>query len=155
MGTTTFTGPVKAGNVLNTTGTAAGSVANVGYVEMAQSVAITQSATAAATGICIPANSQIIGITALVTVAFSGASGGLNVGTSATSTELVVEANLDLAAVGLASGSPGTDATRTAKWIDVGTSDVIIYVKAANAISVTTGAAILTVRYVQAINLTA
>jgi hypothetical protein len=154
MGTTTFTGPVKAGDVLDTTGSTAGSVKNVGYVKMAQSVAITQSATAAATTICIPAGSQITSITALVSVAFSGASAGLNVGTSATSTELVASANFLLSAVGLFAASPGTDATRTANWVDVGTSDVIIYVKAANAISVTTGAATLTVEYVQAINLT-
>jgi hypothetical protein len=155
MGTTTFTGPIKAGDVLNTTGSTAGSVANVGYSVMAQSVAITQSATAAATAICIPANSQILEITAYVTVGFTGAAGTLNVGTSATSTELVIAANFDLAAVGVASASPGTSATRTAAWIDVGANDVIIYVKAANAPVTTTGAAILTVRYVQANNLTA
>jgi hypothetical protein len=154
MGTTTFTGPIRAGDVLNTTGSTAGSVANVGYAVMAQSVAITQSATAAATTICIPANSQIIGISALVTVGFTGAAGTLNVGTSSTSTELVAAANFDLAAVGLASATPGTDATRTGRWIDVGANDVIIYVKAANAPVTTTGAAVLTVRYVQANNLT-
>lgn len=154
MGTTTFTGPVKAGDVLNTTGTTVGTLANVGYVVMSQSVAITQSATAAATTIVIPAGSQIIGISALTTVAFSGASAGVNVGTSATSTELVAAADFLLAAVGLLGATPGTDLTRTGRWIDVGTSDVQIYVKAANAISVTTGAAILTVTYAQAINLT-
>lgn len=154
MGTTTFTGPIKAGDVLDTTGSTAGTVKNVGYVQMVQSVAITQSATAAATAICIPAGSQIIAITALVSVAFSGASAGVNVGTSATSTELVASANFLLNAVGLFAASPGTDATRTAKWVDVGTSDVIIYVKAANAPSGTTGAATLTVEYVQAYDLT-
>lgn len=155
MGTTTFTGPIKAGNVLDTTGTTAGSVKNVGYVQMVQSVAITQSATAAATTICIPANSQIVGISALVTSAFTGASAGLNVGTSATATELVASANFLLNAVGAFSATPGTDAARTAAWIDTGTVDDIIYVKAANAPSGTTGAAILTIEYVQAINLTA
>lgn len=154
MGTTTFTGPIQAGDVLDTTGSTAGSVKNVGYVQMAQSVAITQSATAAATTICIPAGSQIIGISALASVAFSGASAGVNVGTSATSTELVAAANFLLSAVGLFSATPGTDATRTANWVDVGTNDVIIYVKAANAPSGTTGAATLTVTYLQAINLT-
>ena len=155
MGTTTFTGPIKAGDVLDTTGSTAGTVKNVGFVQMVQSVAITQSDTAAATTICIPANSQIIAITALVTVAFSGASAGLNVGVSATSTELVASANFLLNAVGRFSASPGTDTTRTGNWIDTGTTDGIIYVKAANAPSGTTGAAILTVEYVQAINLTA
>ena len=49
MGTTTFTGPVKAGGVLNTTGTAVGSIKNVGTLVAAQSAAVTQSTTAAAT----------------------------------------------------------------------------------------------------------
>lgn len=155
MGTTTFTGPITAGDVLDTTGSTAGTVKNVGYVQMVQSVAVTQSATAGATTICIPANSQIIAISALATTAFTGASAGLNVGTSATSTELVAAANFLLSAVGLVSATPGTDATRTANWIDVGANDVVIYVKAANAPSGSTGAAVLTVEYVQAINLTA
>ena len=154
MGTTTFTGPIRAGNVLNTTGSSAGSVRNVGYVQMVQSVAVTQSATAAATAICLPANSQIVGITALVSSAFTGASAGLNIGTSATSTELVAAANFLLNAVGLFSASPGTDATRTAAWVDVGANDVIIYVKAANGPSGSTGAATLSIEYVQAYNLT-
>ena len=155
MGTTTFTGPITAGDVLDTTGSTAGSVKNVGYVQMAQCVAITQSATAAATTICIPANSLIVSITALTTTAFTGASTGLNVGTSATSTELVAAANFLLNAVGYFSATPGTDGTRTANWIDVGVNDVIIYVKAANAPSGSTGAAVLTVEYLQAINITA
>ena len=61
MATTTFSGPIKAGTIKNTTGTTLGSdVKNVGFTVMAQSAAITQSTTAAATGIVIPANSQIL-----------------------------------------------------------------------------------------------
>jgi len=38
MGTTTFSGPIKAGPISNTTGTTVGTdVADVGYVTMAQS----------------------------------------------------------------------------------------------------------------------
>ena len=59
MGATTFTGPIKAGNILNTSGSTLGTdVANVGYVVMAQSSAVTQAATT--TSIVIPANSQIL-----------------------------------------------------------------------------------------------
>ena len=56
MGTTTFTGPIKAGDVLDTTGTTAGTIKNVGFVAMVQTASITQadSATAVATGIVIP-----------------------------------------------------------------------------------------------------
>ena len=151
MGTTTFTGPIRAGNVLNTTGSSAGSVRNVGYVQMVQSVAVTQSATAAATAICLPANSQIVGITALVSSAFTGASAGLNIGTSATSTELVAAADFLLNAVGLFSASPGTDATRTGVWQNVGTSDVAIWVDS-GAPDTTPGEGKLIVTYIQANN---
>ena len=84
MSTVTFTGPIKAGDVLNTTGTTAGSVKNVGFVEMSQQVAIAQSATAAATTICIPANSTIVAIDLFVTTAWSSATTTytISVGTS-------------------------------------------------------------------------
>ena len=37
MGTTTFSGPIRAGNIRNTTGTVVGTdIANVGYVVMTQ-----------------------------------------------------------------------------------------------------------------------
>lgn len=149
MGISTFTGPIKAGDVLNTTGTTAGTVKNVGFVMMAQAVAITQAgtATAAATTICIPANSHIVNIQVLATVAWSGAASTINIGTSATATELVSAGSLS--AIGLAALTPGTDATRTAKWSNVGTTDVIIY-----ALSTNTGAGVgdLVVRYIQAEN---
>jgi len=151
MGTTTFTGPIKAGNVLDTTGTTVGSIKNVGFVEMAQQAAIVQSATAAATSIVIPANSTIIAIDVLVTDAWSSATTTytLSVGTSATATELVAATNAN--AVGRLALTPGTDATRTALWANVGTSDVQVYVKS-GAPDTVPGAGVLVVRYIQAAN---
>ena len=151
MSTVTFTGPIKAGDVLNTTGTTAGSVKNVGFVEMSQQVAIAQSATAAATTICIPANSTIIAIDVLVTAAWSSATTTytLSVGTSATATELVAATNAN--AVGKLALTPGTDATKTALWANTGTSDSIIYVLS-GAPSATPGTGTLVVRYIQAAN---
>lgn len=149
MGTTTFTGPIKAGDILNTTGATAGTIKNVGSVVLAQTVSITQAGTAAAlaTAIVIPANSHIVNIQVLATTAWNGVAATISIGTSATSTELVSAASL--VAIGLAAMTPGTDATRTAKWINVGTSDVIIY-----ALSANTGAGVgeLVVRYIQAEN---
>jgi hypothetical protein len=58
MAQTTFSGPIKAGTISNTTGTTLGSnIANVGQVVMSQSASITQSTSAAESGIVIPANS--------------------------------------------------------------------------------------------------
>lgn len=149
MGTTTFTGPIKAGDVLDTTGTTPGSIKNVGFVAMVQTAPITQAgtATAAQTGIVIPAYSHILNIQFLVTTGWDGAAATISIGTSATSNELVSAQSL--ATIGQTSAGPGTSATRTAKWSNVGSSDVIIY-----ALSANTGAGVgdLVVRYIQAEN---
>ena len=151
MSTTTFTGPIKAGDVLNTTGTTAGTIKNVGFVEMAQFAAVTQSATAAATTIVIPANSLITSIDLFVTAAWTSATTTytISVGTSATATELVAATNAN--AIGLLSLTPGTDATRTGVWLNTGTTDDIIYVLS-GALSATAGTGTLVVRYIQAAN---
>tara|TARA_R110000868_G_scaffold176318_3_gene413885 strand:+ start:1192 stop:1650 length:459 start_codon:yes stop_codon:yes gene_type:complete len=151
MSTTTFTGPIKAGDVLNTTGTTAGNVKNVGFVEMAQFATVTQSATAAATTIVIPANSLITSIDLFVTAAWTSATTTytISVGTSATATELVAATNAN--AIGKLSLNPGTDATRTGVWLNTGTTDDIIYVLS-GALSATAGTGTLVVRYIQAAN---
>ena len=64
MGTTTFSGPIKAGTIKETTGTSLGSnIKNTGQVVMAQTFAADLSGGALAavvTDVVIPANSQII-----------------------------------------------------------------------------------------------
>ena len=147
MSVTTFTGPVKAGNVLNTTGTTPGTIKNVGFVAMAQTASITQagSATAYATSIVIPAYSHILNIQFLNTTAWA-ATNTLSVGTSATATELVASVAM---IQGQVSAGPGTDATRTGNWSNTGATDIVIYVKSTN-----TGAGVgdIIVRYIQAEN---
>lgn len=158
MGTTTFTGPIKAGDVLNTTGTTVGDLANVGYVVMAQSAPVTQATNAGSAGlyktnIVIPKNSQILTISVLKTTAWSGAAQTINIGTSATATELAVASDNDLSTtLGIKDIIPGNDATRVGNWKDVGTSDVQIYALSTNTGD---GVGIITVTYIQAINLTA
>ena len=151
MGTTTFTGPVKAGDVLNTTGATVGSIKNVGTLVASQSAAVVQSTTAAATSIVIPANSTILSINLFVTTAWSSATTTytISVGTSATATELVAASNVN--AVGLQVLNPGTDATKTGKWINVGTDDVVIWVDS-GAPDTIPGAGRLVVTYIQAAN---
>lgn len=147
MGKTTFTGPIRAGNILNTSGTTLGqNVKNVGSVVMVQTYPITQAgtATALATPIVLPANSHILNIQMLTTAAWSGAATTASVGTSATATELVALTSLPVGVTGM---TPGTDATRTAAWDDTGTADKRIYVLSANT---GTGVGTLTVRYIQA-----
>jgi hypothetical protein len=146
MGTTTFTGPIKAGDIINTSGTTLGQdVKNTGFVVMCQTFPITQAltATALATEVVIPANSHILNIQMLNTVAWD-ATNTLSVGTSATATELVA---LTAMPVGLVALNPGTDATRTGVWDDIGTTDKRIWVKSANT---GVGVGTITVRYLQA-----
>ena len=87
MGTTTFTGPVRAGSILNTTGTTPGTdMANVGYAVMSQSAAFTQATNISSAGvyktsIVVPAGSRIVSIIATVTTAWSGVATTINVGT--------------------------------------------------------------------------
>lgn len=149
MGISTWTGPIKAGTVLNTTGTTPGTVKNVGFAEMAQTASITQAGTtsATATGIVIPAYSHITSMQVLATVGWTGNATTISLGTTTSANELVSAGAV--ANVGIDILTPGTDATRTAKWSNVGSSDVIIYAQSANTGN---GVGDLIVRYIQAEN---
>jgi len=94
MSTTVFTGPVIAGNILNTNGTTPAKVGgstglqNVGFAQMCQAATITQgsaAATNAATTIVIPADSIITDIYLNITTAWTNT---LSIGFTSTATEL-------------------------------------------------------------------
>ena len=150
MGTTTFSGPIKAGTIQNTTGTTVGTdMKNVGQVLMVQSAAITQSTTAAASGIVIPANSQIVEMSVYVTTAWDNSS-TLNIGTTSTSTELATGIVVTVVEkIKLASQATITDSDA---WEDIGSTDVKIFTDS-TATTSDTGVATLTVTYVQNNNL--
>lgn len=151
MANTTFSGPLRAGTIRDTTGTTLGTnVANVGQVVMAQSAPVTQAS--GATNIVIPANSQIVEITLYISSVFTGVATTFGVGTTVLATRFTAAGAVDGAAIGILSVTPGTDATRTGAFIDVGNTDVKIQVTSTNT---GTGAGVITVRYVQANNLTA
>jgi hypothetical protein len=151
MANTTFSGPIRAGTIQNTTGTTVGTnIANVGQVVMAQSAAITQ--TSAVTTIVIPANSQILEINVWVTEAWDNAATTFGVGTTVLATKFTAAGAVDGAAVGVLTVTSGTDLTRTNAFIDVGSTDVKIAVTSTNTGS---GTGVITVRYLQALNLTA
>ena len=141
MGTTTFSGPVKAGTVRE------GASANLGFVTMAQSAAITELAANTATSIIIPANSQITNMYVLVQTAWDGGTNTIDVGTSA-DPDLFCDG---LAATALGNHRVTAAATGTeASWKDIGTSDVTIYV---DSVAGGSGVGVLTVEYLQNRNL--
>jgi len=147
MGTTTFSGPIKAGTISNTTGTTVGdNVKNVGFVKMAQSASWSQSTTAADTGIVLPANSQITEIIINITTACDAAN--ISMGTTSASTELFSALAAGTAANVFKFGTGGTITDGDA-WADIGTSDLPIYIDFSAGSS---GAGYVTVEYIQNIN---
>lgn len=153
MANTTFSGPIRAGTIKDTTGTTLGTnVANIGQTVMAQSFRFTQAglATSASTPIVIPANSQILEITLYIDVAFDGVASTLGVGTSVLATAFTAAGAVAGGTIGIVSVTPGTDGTRTDAFIDVGSTDVRITVTPTNTGA---GTGVITVRYLQNTNL--
>jgi len=153
MGSTTFSGPVKAGTIANTTGTSLGTdIKNTGQVVMAQSHLIDLSGgaiTAGATTVVIPANSQIIDIVIDSEVAASGAT-NLSVGDTVGGAATLINTY----ALGTAVGRkyPTTESGGTLGWSDVGSADIKLTITASAA--TTAGSTRITVLYQQNSNLT-
>jgi len=152
MGTTTFSGPIKAGTIKHTTGTIVGeNVINTGSVVMAQSTFATIRGSSVLNQVMatIPAKSQIVDVILNVTTANddSGAA-TISVGTAADADAFL--ATINAKALGTTHGTLDTEAT------NVGTTDlqVLADFTGANGDD-TVGVATLTVMYVQNNNLTA
>ena len=149
MATTTFSGPIKAGTIKDTTGTTLGTdVKNTGQVVMAQSQAVTQAD--GTTNIVIPANSQIVAIELSVTAVWDGAASTAGIGWTGDATALTAAAAVAGGTLGLISATAGADATRVGNWADVGTTDRRILVTNTNTGA---GTGFITVRYIQNNNL--
>ena len=149
MANTTFSGPIRAGTISNTTGTTLGdNVANVGQVVMCQSQAITQAD--GTTNIVIPANSQIVAIELSVDVIWDGVASTAGLGWTGDATALTAAAAVAGGTLGIISATAGADATRVNNWADVGTTDRRILLTNTNTGD---GEGFLTVRYVQNNNL--
>ena len=150
MGTTTFSGPVKAGTIKDTTGTTIGTdVNNVGFVLMAQSAVIDiVGATAETTVGVIPANSKITEVqlniveasnnsaAATVSVGFSGATTALLNGTNAKAAALTYSTGMATASINIGTGDRTVIATFNPTGIvdgDEGIADVTVkYLQNAN-----------------------
>ena len=129
MGTTTFSGPVKAGTISNTTGTTLGTdVKNTGQVTMAQTfstgTSLAAGASAAnATTVVIPANSQIIDIVLDCPSAMAGATAVLSIGDSVGGNATFLNAFSITVASGAGRKYPTTEAGGALAWADTGTAD--------------------------------
>mgnify|MGYP003120267601 FL=1 len=149
MGTSTFSGPIRAGNIRNTTGTTVGSdVANVGYVVMTQQYVADLSGGALAavnTDIVIPADSKIVNILVDLEVA-ANATTNISVGQAGGGAATFLNALATGTTVGLKTVT--TQGGGTLAWKDIGSSDLRLNVTA--SASTTAGSAVITVMYAQA-----
>ena len=150
MGTTTFSGPIKAGNIPNTTGTTVGAdIANVGYALMAQSAVIDIIGASSNDQVVatIPANSQIVDVILNVTTVNNDTNAAaVVVGTSADSNAFIPSTSVK--SLGTTHGTLDTEAT------NVGSTDIQVLADfTATDEDGTTGAATVTVLYIQNNNL--
>ena len=150
MANTTFSGPIRAGDILDTTGTTVGTnVSNIGSVVMAQSKVIDIIGAAANDQVVatIPANSQIVDVILNVTtVSNDTGTATVSVGTSADADAFLATVNVK--ALATTRGTLDTEAT------NVGSTDIQVLADFTpqNADG-TTGAATVTVLYIQNNNL--
>ena len=130
MGTTTFSGPIKAGAIKETTGTTLGSdVKNTGQVVMAQTFStgttLAGGASAAnATTVVIPANSQIIDIVIDKPIVMAGATCVFSIGDTVGGNATFLNGYEITVASSFGRAYPTVEAGGTRAWADTGTSDV-------------------------------
>ena len=152
MATTTFSGPIKAGTISNTTGTTVGTdIKNTGQVVMAQTSLIDLSGgalAAEATTVVIPANSQIVDIILDAVVASSGTT-NISIGDSVGGAATLLNTFSLTSAVGRR--YPTTEAGGTLAWSDTGTADIKLTVT--NSASTSAGSLRFTILYQQNNNL--
>jgi len=152
MGSTTFSGPIKAGSISQTTGTTVGTdIKNIGQVLMAQTAAVDLSSgaiAASALDIIIPANSQLVDIIFDSITAASGAT-NLSIGKVGGAATAYVNTYALGTTVGLK--RPTTEAGGALAWEDVGSTDVRFNVT--NSAATSAGEVRVTVMYLQNNNL--
>ena len=121
MGTTTFSGPIKAGTINETTGSTLGSnVKNTGHVTMVQGKDINITGASANTNIAvIPANSQVLFVHVDVTeVSNDTGAATFSVGTTSNATAFTAAANAK------ALGRTSQSAAALGLMANVGSSDI-------------------------------
>ena len=150
MGTTTFSGPIKAGSIKDTTGTTIGTdAANVGSTVLQQSAVpnITGASQLNQRMAVIPANSQIIDVILNVTTA------GDDTGAATISVGTAADADAFLNGINTKGGGT-THGTLETEATNVGTTDLEVLADFTGATGDgTAGVATVTVLYAQNNNL--
>ena len=141
MGFASHLGVWRTGTVKDTTGTTPGTVSNMGLMVLSQSTAIPAAAGATVVAV-LPAGSQILNIYVNTTTVFSAAT-TLTIGDGTTANKYLTSTTIT--SVGLISTETGNLVGTEIN--NIGTSDVLV--TATTSGSAVTGAATVTVVYVQ------
>ena len=141
MGFASHLGVWRTGTVKDTTGTTPGTVRNVGLMVLSQATAIPAAAGATVVAV-LPAGSQILNIYVNTTTVFSAAT-TLTIGDGTTANKYLTSTTIT--SVGLISTETGNLVGTEIN--NIGTSDVLV--TATTSGSAVTGAATITVVYVQ------
>jgi len=150
MANTTFSGPILAGGIKNTTGTTVGSdMKNTGYVLMSQTEKITQAAASSTTDIIIPAKSQLVSADLYVSVVWSGAATTAGLGYVGDATAFTAALAIAGGTLGIIKITAGASKARVDAWADVGDTDRRLLLTYNN---LGAGEGWITVTYIQAVD---
>ena len=150
MANTTFSGPILAGGIKNTTGSTVGTnMKNTGYVLMSQTEKITQAAASSTTDIIIPAKSQLVSADLYVSVIWSGAAATAGLGYVGDATAFTAALAFTGATLGIIPITAGASKARVDAWADVGDTDRRLLLTYNN---LGAGEGWLTVTYMQAVD---
>jgi hypothetical protein len=150
MSNTTFSGPIKAGTISNTVGTTLGSdVKNTGFVLMSQTEAVDQTGVISTTNIIIPAKSQLVTASLLVSVVWNGAAATAGLGYVGNATAYTAALAFTGAALGIIPITSGANKARLDGWADVGDTDRRLLLTYPN---LGAGEGWITVTYIQAVD---
>ena len=124
MANTTFSGPILAGTIKNTTGTTVGTdMKNTGQVLMSQTEAVTQAATTSTTNIILPANSQLVYAKLFVSVVWNGAATTAGLGSVGDATAFTAAGGIAGGTLGIIEITAGANKARVDAWADIGSTD--------------------------------
>ena len=150
MANTTFSGPILAGGIKNTTGTTVGSdMKNTGYVLMSQTEAVDQTAATSTTNIIIPAKSQLVSADLYVSVVWSGAATTTGLGYVGDATAFTAALAIAGGTLGIIKITAGASKARVDAWADVGDTDRRLLLTYNN---LGAGEGWITVTYMQAVD---
>jgi len=150
MANTTFSGPILAGGIKNTTGSTVGSnMKNTGYVLMSQTEAVDQTATTSTTSIIIPAKSQLVSADLYVSVVWNGSASTAGLGYVGDATAFTAALAIAGGTLGIIKITAGAVKAKVDAWADVGDTDRRLLLTYGNT---GTGDGWLTVTYIQAVD---